>query len=777
MSNFAIEGLISGFDTTALIDAILDIQVRGPIAQIESRVEQEQLKFGAIQTLNANVLGLDITSQSLQSTALFDTKSASSSNESILSASASSSAKKGSFQIRVDNLAKADQVSSDIFLDGNDELGFSGDFLINGQKISIGTTDTLQTISTQINASGSGATASVIQTAPNQTKLVISAADTGVNRLEFRKIGNSSILDDLGLINSETSVDFTVNADNNGALSDAFDPLVDTFDLTGKSITINDAGGQFTLDVNFSGVLDLTSISNEINAASTAAGANITASIVSEGANERLQITSTTGIPSDFSDPDNVLFDLGVVGGVQSEDFDSSVLAVGDLLDLENQTDSTFRITNGDSSTFIDVTVNLETDSLQDIADKINTAATPPPPGSDISAKIITVGGVSRLEISSASGNAIFSDDTNNILSTLGIVDHDFNNYDQQGEDAQFTYNGISVNRKSNIVTDLVEGVSLAFKEESSAFVTVSISEDYSQVEDSVQSFVDSFNTVAQYIDEQTVFDPENGNGILFGNDTVRRLSSMLSGSVSTFIPNLPGLSLSELNEGNGVDLGKIKITDRSGASSEINLNTAETVQDVLDAINFDETIKVKASINQAGDSINLSDESGGFLKFKVEEVDGTTADDLGILREVSTNRIAGGIIGAGAGRSALSSVGIELSATGELTFDPVKLSQALNDNPELVKNLFTADEVGFADTFQASLKTFTAFGTGILDSAEKAIVDNIERQIVRIEGIEERAAIQEQVLRKRFAALEITLSQSQQITQQLTQAFGGGGG
>ena len=89
MSNFAIEGLISGFDTTSLVEAILDIQVRGPISQIERRVEDEQLKLASFQTLNANVLGLDVTSQSLKSTALFDTKEASSSNDSILSVSAS----------------------------------------------------------------------------------------------------------------------------------------------------------------------------------------------------------------------------------------------------------------------------------------------------------------------------------------------------------------------------------------------------------------------------------------------------------------------------------------------------------------------------------------------------------------------------------------------------------------------------------------------------------------------------------------------------------------
>ncbi len=46
------------------------------------------------------------------------------------------------------------------------------------------------------------------------------------------------------------------------------------------------------------------------------------------------------------------------------------------------------------------------------------------------------------------------------------------------------------------------------------------------------------------------------------------------------------GISLDELNGGDGVQRGKIRITDRSGASAVIDLSFARTVDDVLDAIN-----------------------------------------------------------------------------------------------------------------------------------------------------------------------------------------------
>ena len=50
------------------------------------------------------------------------------------------------------------------------------------------------------------------------------------------------------------------------------------------------------------------------------------------------------------------------------------------------------------------------------------------------------------------------------------------------------------------------------------------------------------------------------------------------------------GISLDELNGGDGVQRGKIRITDRSGATAVIDLSFARTVDDVLAAIN-DNTI------------------------------------------------------------------------------------------------------------------------------------------------------------------------------------------
>jgi flagellar hook-associated protein 2 len=103
------------------------------------------------------------------------------------------------------------------------------------------------------------------------------------------------------------------------------------------------------------------------------------------------------------------------------------------------------------------------------------------------------------------------------------------------------------------------------------------------------------------------------------------------------------GLALSDLNGGNGVERGKIRITDRSGASSVVDLRFAQTVDDVIQAINSTDGVNVTASV--VGDRIQLVDETGQTAtNLKVQEVNGgQTAADLGLAGiDVAANQAQG---------------------------------------------------------------------------------------------------------------------------------------
>ncbi len=90
-------------------------------------------------------------------------------------------------------------------------------------------------------------------------------------------------------------------------------------------------------------------------------------------------------------------------------------------------------------------------------------------------------------------------------------------------------------------------------------------------------------------------------------------------------------LKLRDLNEGRGVEAGAIRISDRSGATVDVDLSAARTVGDVLARINETAGLDVRATADQ--DRIYLTDLSGSSASnLRVQEVgDGETAADLGL--------------------------------------------------------------------------------------------------------------------------------------------------
>ncbi|KPK77487.1 MAG: hypothetical protein AMJ79_03040 [Phycisphaerae bacterium SM23_30] len=91
---------------------------------------------------------------------------------------------------------------------------------------------------------------------------------------------------------------------------------------------------------------------------------------------------------------------------------------------------------------------------------------------------------------------------------------------------------------------------------------------------------------------------------------------------------------LTDLRAGRGVQPGKFKVTDGDGVSKTIDLfrDDVKTLQDVIDAFAGSGT-NLRARINDTGDGLLVYDEiSTGGGAIKIEEIDGHTARDLGIL-------------------------------------------------------------------------------------------------------------------------------------------------
>ncbi|NLX15053.1 MAG: flagellar filament capping protein FliD [Phycisphaerales bacterium] len=129
-------------------------------------------------------------------------------------------------------------------------------------------------------------------------------------------------------------------------------------------------------------------------------------------------------------------------------------------------------------------------------------------------------------------------------------------------------------------------------------------------------------------------------NGFASRNSTPVGTGSLTFKAAEGFVN--PSTSLSQLNGTEGIRRGVIRITDRSGAFADIDLRTATQVTDVLQAINDNIAINVRASVS--GDRLVIEDQTGlGTGNLIIADLNqGNAAADLGIRGTSATGRIEG---------------------------------------------------------------------------------------------------------------------------------------
>ncbi len=182
-----IDGIVSGLDTTKIIQSILKYD-QAKIDQIKQEQASKTNMLTTWQSINALLLGVKTSATSLHTNATWQTRSVSSSNENILTATASGSATPGTYSLTVSALAQNHQVASQGFADVNQTRIGTGTLdlrLGNGATTTItidASHDTLQGLADAINNAGAGVTASIINdgSSLNPYRLIIQANDTGL---------------------------------------------------------------------------------------------------------------------------------------------------------------------------------------------------------------------------------------------------------------------------------------------------------------------------------------------------------------------------------------------------------------------------------------------------------------------------------------------------------------------------------------------------------------------------------------------------------------------
>jgi len=440
-------GLISGIDTDSLIQQLLSVEAR-PRNRVEQRVQVLSSQKTAFQDVNAKLLSLKGSASSFLDDNTFEAKRAASSNENVLTATASKEASVGNSQFLVDRLVSNQQmisrglVSRDAALGIDTELTFdsaasridrdvelaelnafegvergriritdrSGSTAEVDLSRAVTLDDVIQTIN---NTSGLGVTARMRD---DQLEIVDNTGQTASN-LSISNVGTSQTATSLGIAGSVAADTLT------GGQINRIDGATQ-LDLLNDGLGVGVAGGGqndlridldgSTFDVSLDGATNLQDVIDTIN--DDADNPGVTAAIGDDGVS--LKLTGGGTISVSALNGSEAAGDLGILGSAANTLNGDRVLAtlgsklIRSLADAGSLNLGQVSVDTGAGAQSIDLS-NATT--VAQVLDTINDA------GAGVTASANDAG--NGIRITADNGNPLtISDSTGNFADTLGLA-------------------------------------------------------------------------------------------------------------------------------------------------------------------------------------------------------------------------------------------------------------------------------------------------------------------------------------------------------------------
>ncbi|MEA2031488.1 MAG: flagellar filament capping protein FliD [candidate division Zixibacteria bacterium] len=184
----SIDGLNSGFDTTRIVDAIINAERQDAVLLEYEKTEKTNV-ITAFKAFQAKALALSAAVSQLTNRSTFNAATASVSDDSILTATTSGRVATGSYQMQVMNVARNHQIASQGISDNDAGIMGTGSIEIqigDGSLYNINidsNNNSLVGIKQAINDSSVGVTASIINdgSSSNPYRLMLTADKTGLS--------------------------------------------------------------------------------------------------------------------------------------------------------------------------------------------------------------------------------------------------------------------------------------------------------------------------------------------------------------------------------------------------------------------------------------------------------------------------------------------------------------------------------------------------------------------------------------------------------------------
>ena len=257
-------GLASGLDTQALISSLIDVE-RNPLRRLEAQRQLITSRRSALEGIESKLDALRAAAEAIDSTSEIGSFSASSSDETIVSATADGTAAVGSYTIEVQALAttrttQSNTLSADTDVIGSGSIGITVDGTLN--TIAIGATDTISEVATAINDADAGVRATVVQVATGDYRLMLESSATGttdtfvLDDSSFTPSAGFSFIDGADL---NTATDATV-VFNGLSITRSSNTITDIVD----GITFELASANVGTDVTVTVAVDVTELTTKV---------------------------------------------------------------------------------------------------------------------------------------------------------------------------------------------------------------------------------------------------------------------------------------------------------------------------------------------------------------------------------------------------------------------------------------------------------------------------------------------------------------------------------
>ena len=520
-----ISGLSTGIQWGDIVDTTVKAYESRQVKPITDRITKRAAQKTAWTKMQGLVETLNTNARNLRRTGfggfLATVPPSPSTSRALLTATASLTATPGRYRVEVLQLADTAKIAGNAVADTTAARALTGSLSINGTSITLVPTDTLADIRTKINDANIGVTAAIVSEGGTAGRLVLTgniAGATGVTIVD----GTGGMARELGFIDTRSKPVSSASIAAATALGLVPSPPEASIRVGSTVITVNLATDS------------IASIAARINAASGAA------SVESEayGSETRFRlvvdgnVTAVSGDANSQSMIDALGFAAGTTGSVkqtvQTPVFTSAAdavagtatslvglksggtmsnLAVGDAINI--------RGLRGDGTA---VTIGLvvgASDTVQTLLDKVNDATTGFGSGSRTATAALgsdgrirltdATGGASRLSLSMSVTHA---DGTRGSLGSANTSVAGRSRELQVGQDAVIRVDGREITRFTNNITDAINGVTLSLSTaEPGTSIDVTIDRDVKGTVDSVQKFVDSYNAIRTFFDEQRAID------------------------------------------------------------------------------------------------------------------------------------------------------------------------------------------------------------------------------------------------------------------------------